>query len=155
LYPFVFVSFTLHDITRPPFTATITTRFVRVLEDRTRSVFDMETRFSPFPNHVNALSGTTLRRPFFYCPTVRHYYTIMYRYNAAGIVPPNRYCHTTTAYEDEDDDDILLEQLLFSNFLFTNRSLFIASACIDRATYRYGMSAARSFIASSRAPVQS
>ncbi|XP_029341996.1 DNA-directed RNA polymerases I, II, and III subunit RPABC3 isoform X1 [Acyrthosiphon pisum] len=100
-YPFVFVSFTLHDITRPPSTATIITHRVhtfriRVLEDRTRSVFDMDTRFSPFPNHVNALSGTTLRRPFFYCPTVRHCYT-MYRYNAAGIVSPNQYRHTTTA----------------------------------------------------------
>ncbi|CAI6351945.1 unnamed protein product [Macrosiphum euphorbiae] len=86
---------------------------IRVHEDRTRSVFDMDTRFSPFPNHVNALSGTTLRRPFFYCPAVRHYYT-MYRYNAAGIVPPNQYCRLP--HDDgceDDDDDILLKQLLF------------------------------------------
>lgn len=98
---------------------------LRVLEDRTRSVFDMDTRFSPFPNHVNALSGTTLRRPFFYCPTVRHFHT-MYRYNAAGIVLPNQYCHSTTTTTTSSSSSTV------SNFLYTNRLLFIASACIDR-----------------------
>ncbi|KAF0761029.1 DNA-directed RNA polymerases I, II, and III subunit RPABC3 isoform X1 [Aphis craccivora] len=76
----VFSIFTQRNVTwylldrRPPLPSRShhvynTRRFVQVLEDRTRSVFDMDTRFLPFPNHVNALSGTTLRRPFFYCPS--------------------------------------------------------------------------------------
>lgn len=122
-HPFVFVSFTATH----HHTSSNTFR-LRVLEDRTRSVFDMETRFSPFPNHVNALSGTTLRRPFFYCPTVRHYHT-MYRYNAAGIVLP-KYWHSTTAATTTTTTSSSSSTV--SNFLYTNRLLFIASACIDR-----------------------
>jgi len=158
-YPFVFVSFTLHIIRRP-FTAAIITHRVhtsntfriRVLEDRTRSVFDMDTRFSPFPNHVNALSGTTLRRPFFYCPTVRHYYT-MYRYNAAGIVPPNRYCHTTTAARTTTTTSTSSS---YCFEFFVHKSIIIYCVSVLIATNRYGMPpCALTLIGSYRAPVQS
>lgn len=116
----VFSIFTQRNVTwylldrRPPLPSRShhvynTRRFVQVLEDRTRSVFDMDTRFLPFPNHVNALSGTTLRRPFFYCPSA----TIT-RYTWDPIAATAATATRQRGY----DDDGFLKQLLFRIFFF-------------------------------------
>lgn len=116
----VFSIFTQRNVTwylldrRPPLPSRShhvynTRRFVQVLEDRTRSVFDMDTRFLPFPNHVNALSGTTLRRLFFYCPSA----TIT-RYTWDPIAATAATATRQRGY----DDDGFLKQLLFRIFFF-------------------------------------
>lgn len=136
----VFSIFTQRNVTwylldrRPPLPSRShhvynTRRFVQVLEDRTRSVFDMDTRFLPFPNHVNALSGTTLRRPFFYCPsaTITRYTWDPMAATAATATRQRGY-----------DDDGFLKQLLFRIFFFffTIWLLFISPAYRSQFTAR-------------------
>jgi len=127
----VFSIFTQRNVTwylldrRPPLPSRShhvynTRRFVQVLEDRTRSVFDMDTRFLPFPNHVNALSGTTLRRPFFYCPSA----TIT-RYTWDPIAATAATATRQRGY----DDDGFLKQLLFRIFFFFYNLIIIYFAC--------------------------
>lgn len=75
----------------------------------------------------------------------------MYRYNAAGIVPPNQYCRLP--HDDgceDDDDDILLKQLLFWIFCL-KIDYYLLRQRIDRHEWVWYARGARLFLLPARA----